>query len=112
MTFIHAYPGTVDTNIMPSSPSTLYRLVGPPLFALLRLLGLIVSPDDCAEYMLSAMYRCTPGRAHRIHSDGSDLGKKAYFGNDEVREKLWEHSKEVTGVTSVGVTTPLPDVTR
>ena len=34
----------------------------------------------------------------RSNQKGDDIGMKQYFGNEAQRQKLWEHTKEATGV--------------
>ena len=36
--------------------------------------------------------------AHFINNKGDETSKSPYFGNDDVREKVWQHSVEVTGL--------------
>lgn len=54
-----------------------------------------VSQDECAEYMWSAVFNNTGG-AFRTDNKGQNMGKKRYFGNDEQRRKLWEHTVKMT----------------
>lgn len=58
---------------------------------------LLTSPEDCGEYMWHGVFNSTKG-ACRTGSNGEDLGKKRYFGNEESRKKLWEHTVEATAV--------------
>ena len=58
-----------------------------------------VSPGDCAEYMLYALFDGEKG-VFRRGSKGEDIGKTRYFGSDEARAKLWEHSVDATKVVS------------
>jgi hypothetical protein len=58
-----------------------------------------VSQDDCAEYMIYNMLR--PEHkigAHFIDNKGDEASKSPYFGNDDIRAKVWQHSVEVTGL--------------
>ncbi|KAJ3511697.1 hypothetical protein NLJ89_g3942 [Agrocybe chaxingu] len=92
--FIHAHPGFVRTPLFANSPSLLFRVIAPVGMALLR--PWTVSGDDCAEYMWNAIYSTakTPG-AWRTGFHGEDLAKKRYYGDEEQRKKLWEHTSEV-----------------
>jgi hypothetical protein len=55
-----------------------------------------VSPADCAEYLWHGMYASSSkAGAYRVGSHGEDLGKKNYYGDDEQRTRLWEHTEEV-----------------
>jgi len=58
-----------------------------------------VSIRQCGEYLLHGMLDTmkTPG-AWRINNDGSDIGKTRYFGSEEDRKAVWEHTVEVTKV--------------
>ena len=48
--------------------------------------------------MLYGMLNANKG-ASRVGSRGEDIGKKGYFGSDEARKKLWEHTVEATRVS-------------
>jgi NAD(P)-dependent dehydrogenase (short-subunit alcohol dehydrogenase family) len=91
---IHAYPGIVRTSLLSSSPSALLRYSNYLLTTIFR--PLTVSAADCAEYLWHGIYTSSakPG-AYRVGSDGEDLGKKNYHGNEEQRTRLWEHTEEV-----------------
>ncbi|KZT07065.1 NAD(P)-binding protein [Laetiporus sulphureus 93-53] len=78
MSFIHAFPGLVRTPMMGRLASAL-------------LYPVTVSPEDCAEYLLYALLNAEPG-AHRINNKGDDMGKKRYYGSDEARARLWDHT--------------------
>ena len=54
-------------------------------------------PDVCAEYMLYGLFTGEKG-AFRRGDKGDDVGKKKYFGSEEARKKLWEHTAEVVKV--------------
>ncbi|KAE9405839.1 hypothetical protein BT96DRAFT_955108 [Gymnopus androsaceus JB14] len=95
ITLAHAYPGGVNTNILTSAEaSTLTKMA----IDLLTPLGfLLTSRQDCGEYMLNGILNVakTPG-AWRLGSRGEDLAKKRYYGSEEERKKLWEHTVEAT----------------
>ncbi|KZT69126.1 NAD(P)-binding protein [Daedalea quercina L-15889] len=78
--FIHAFPGLVRTPLMGS--------VGK-----LLLYPVSVSPDVCAEYLLYALLQ-SPAGSSRRNNKGDDMGKKRYYGTDEARTCLWEHTLE------------------
>ncbi|KAJ3970168.1 hypothetical protein EV361DRAFT_972019 [Lentinula raphanica] len=96
LTFIHAIPGAVRTNLFASAQISALakKAMGIPI----TLLGfLLTSKEDCGEYMLNGMLNVANGPgAWRIDSHGEDLAKKRYYGSDEERKKLWEHTVEVT----------------
>jgi hypothetical protein len=56
-----------------------------------------VSQEVCAEYMWFGLFGGQRGM-YRRGSKGEDLGKKRYFGSEEARKKLWEHTVETTKV--------------
>lgn len=57
-----------------------------------------VSADDCAEYMLRALLEGEKGPFRR-GAKGEVLGKgSGYFSTEEAKQKLWEHTIEVTAV--------------
>ncbi|KAF8148065.1 hypothetical protein B0H34DRAFT_669142 [Crassisporium funariophilum] len=95
LSFIHAYPGFVRTNIMASSSSTLLSFSSSLLLGLTYPLS--VSAEDCGEHMWYAMLNAKEG-VHRTGSKGEDLEKTRYFGNEEQRSKLWDHTQEATKV--------------
>jgi hypothetical protein len=76
-----------------SSESLLVRLFGP----LLQLLfwPLSVSEKQCGDYMLYGLFKFQKG-AWRMTSKGDDLAKRKYYGTEEGKEKLWEHTIEAT----------------
>ena len=93
MSFMHVYPGAVRTNILLSAHGAL-RPLGWLTYALTY--PLQMSKEDCAEYMLSALFGGEKG-AHRRGETGDDIGEKNHFVSDEARKKLWEHTAEVVG---------------
>ncbi|TFK18835.1 NAD(P)-binding protein [Coprinopsis marcescibilis] len=97
-TFIHSYPGGVKTGLTSKSTSTLIRVAGSVMNTVLS--PLLTSQDDCAEYMWSGVFNSDGDGAFRIGSKGEDLKKTRYFGNDEQRQKLWEHTVKTTATPS------------
>ncbi|KAF5313617.1 hypothetical protein D9611_010229 [Ephemerocybe angulata] len=89
LTFAHASPGVVATNIANSAQSTTLRLLAPALNLTAKVFG--TTPADCAEYMWHGIFNNTTG-AFRIGSQGEEVGKKNYYGNAEQRKALWEHT--------------------
>ncbi|TFK74826.1 NAD(P)-binding protein [Pluteus cervinus] len=89
ISFIHAYPGFVRTNLANSSDSAALRMAGPAIMALTYPLS--VSAETCSQHMLSALFRSGAG-VWRTGSKGEDLGKKNYYGDDSQRKALWEHT--------------------
>lgn len=71
----------------------------PWLRAIAPVANLIVKPftvtqDQCADYLWSGLLN----GASRMGNKGEDIGEKGYHGNDELRQKLWEHTEEATKV--------------
>lgn len=95
ITFIHGYPGTVRTALLEKSDSKLLNLMNPVASILLR--PLMTSPEECGEYMWHAVFNHTKG-VFRTGSKGEDLGKRRYFGGEEEKKRLWEHTVEATRV--------------
>jgi len=95
LSFVHAYPGTVRTPIASSSTSTLLSLASPLLIGLTYPWS--YSAKECGEYMWHGLLAAKHGFS-RTDDKGQDIGMKRYFGNEEQRKKLWEHTKETTRV--------------
>ncbi|KAH9485721.1 Oxidoreductase [Psilocybe cubensis] len=93
--FSHVFPGGVSTNLMNSARTPWMRAVAPVANALAK--PFLVTQDQCAEYLWSGLLNTTIG-AYRMGRKGEDLGKKGYYGNKELTQKLWEHSKDATDV--------------
>ncbi|KAK0193670.1 NAD(P)-binding protein [Armillaria mellea] len=87
--FIHAHPGAVRTNYVHSSPSAVFRYTAPLIMGLTY--PFTISPNDCAEYMWHGTLQKAAG-AFRVGSRGEDMGKKRYYGDEEQRQKLWDHT--------------------
>ncbi|KAJ3575016.1 hypothetical protein NP233_g1381 [Leucocoprinus birnbaumii] len=96
LTFTHGYPGAVRTGILENSDSKLLNIMNP-VMNLLR--PLTFSPEDSGEYMWHAVFNHTKG-VFRTGSKGENLGKQRYFGGEEEKKRLWEHTVEATAVTS------------
>ncbi|KAK4183866.1 putative oxidoreductase YkvO [Podospora australis] len=87
--FVHAYPGGVNTNLM--------REVVPGfLQGVLKIVGgaVLTSPETCAERLLEGVERCVrEGRGwSNIDNKGKLLGKKAIWTGeqmDEVARHTW-----------------------
>ncbi|KAF8958568.1 NAD-P-binding protein [Flammula alnicola] len=95
LSLIHANPGFVRTSLLASSPSFPLRILSSLALTLTRPLS--ISARECAEYMWNAAFTTasnTPG-AYRIGTKGENLEKKNYYGNDEQRRRLWEHTEAV-----------------
>jgi hypothetical protein len=94
MAFTHVHPGAVRTPLaMPSQP--IFRPVSMLMYGIMYPFSL--SPDECAEFMLHALIDGENG-VFRRGSKGQDIGKTRYFGSEDARKKLWEHTIEATKV--------------
>ncbi|KAF8875176.1 hypothetical protein BD779DRAFT_1564344 [Infundibulicybe gibba] len=95
MTFIHASPGIVRTSALKNADSPILRMTSAAALLLTRPFS--ASPAECADYMLHSLLNNGNG-VFRTGSLGEDLGKKRYFGTEQARKKLWEHTLESTRV--------------
>ncbi|EPQ50865.1 NAD P-binding protein [Gloeophyllum trabeum ATCC 11539] len=95
--FTHQNPGGVNTNILRHSDipgkSILQALFYPLSAALTR------SPEEAGHFLLYALLQgAQKGGVYRRNPDSVDIGKDKYFGSEEARKKLWEHTVEATKV--------------
>lgn len=67
-----------------------------PLIALYNFL-LTVSAEECAEYMLYALFKGKKGW-YRRDNMGNELGFENYTVSDTDKEAVWKHSLSVTDV--------------
>ncbi|TFK38846.1 hypothetical protein BDQ12DRAFT_604984 [Crucibulum laeve] len=105
LTFIHSAPGAVRTHLLSSSPTLFIRVASSVLGVFAY--PLTRSPAECAESMWYGVWNTAkagakgstsiPG-AWRIGSKGQDVGLSVYFGSEEARKKLWEHTEEAVRV--------------
>ena len=57
------------------------------------------SYNDAGEYMLHGLLNSSSaGGFFRAGSRGEDIGMKRWFGSEEARKKLWQHTVEATSV--------------
>ncbi|KAF9528654.1 hypothetical protein CPB83DRAFT_854040 [Crepidotus variabilis] len=92
LSLIHSHPGFIRTPIAANSPSLLIQGFGLLMSTLLR--PFTSSVEDCAEYMWHGMHSTMKeAGAWRIDASGDDLGKMSYHGDENQREKLWEHTE-------------------
>ncbi|KAK7037641.1 hypothetical protein VNI00_010858 [Paramarasmius palmivorus] len=93
VTFIHACPGWVRTNLGSNADSLVLRVASPILYGLLW--PWTVSYETSGEYMLHGMLNTAKEpRAWRIDDHGDDIGMKRYYGSVSERKALWEHTVE------------------
>lgn len=83
--FTHAYPGFVGTNVGNDLPIWM-RIP----FKVGMCLGLSVTPEDCAEYMVYGMLEKDKGFRY-IDEKGEPVPKKKLASEDLV-QKVWEHT--------------------
>ncbi|KAJ7907575.1 hypothetical protein B0H13DRAFT_2662362 [Mycena leptocephala] len=94
LTFIHAHPGVVASNLYKSSNMPLVRAANTFLAPLLA--PFIYSVQSAGEHQLYALLKTGPG-AVRTGPKGDDIGlTKGYFGSKEAMERLWAHTEEAT----------------
>ncbi|TFK61960.1 hypothetical protein BDN72DRAFT_413381 [Pluteus cervinus] len=101
ISFTHISPGAVDTpswsNVL-DYDQWVVQLIRPVLTPLIRLFT--VTPADCAESMLYALFNAEKGFNRRNRKGESNLEDKS--GKEEVeaeiRKKVWDHSIETTSV--------------
>ncbi|KAJ7025929.1 NAD(P)-binding protein [Mycena alexandri] len=103
ISFMHNFPGTVDTPLLRKSPSAALRAVHYVRFLLFpTLMFRAMSISDCGEYQLYGLLQARPG-ASRAGGDGEDIGMggegDVHWG--EGRELLWAHSEKVVGAVVV-----------
>ncbi|KAF9531431.1 hypothetical protein CPB83DRAFT_849013 [Crepidotus variabilis] len=93
LSLIHSYPGFVRTTLAATSPSVIIRGSSFLMNTVFR--PLTTSADDCAEYMWHGIYStANKAGAWRINASGEDIGKKSYYGDEEQRTRLWNHTSE------------------
>jgi NAD(P)-dependent dehydrogenase (short-subunit alcohol dehydrogenase family) len=88
VTFTHAGPGAVRTQLIDSLPFWA-RL---PLKGAMAI-GLGVSPDDCAEYMIHGMFGTDKGCRY-VNNKGEAVTKKK-VPQEEMVQKVWEHTSRM-----------------
>lgn len=95
VSFTHAYPGTVATNIGNTLP---FYLRGPAQL-LLKTMG--ETSSNCADYLFAGYHRgVADGNARFIDNHGDDVrGKK--LATEEQIEKVWKHTEEIVDAKPV-----------
>ncbi|GBE88819.1 Oxidoreductase andH [Sparassis crispa] len=88
--FTHSYPGIVRTGLFSSSHWLLRPAAAAVTYATYPF---SVDIETCGEYMLYALMQGQKG-AYRRDEHGDDIGKKNYYGSDEERTRLWDHTVE------------------
>lgn len=79
---------------MAASPSWALRCSSAVLLGITRPFS--VTGAECGEYMWNSIYNTatTPG-PWRTGSNGEDLKKERYFGDDKQRKAVWDHTVQV-----------------
>ena len=93
VSFIHASPGSVKTPIVNGLPFYL-RLPAKGFHAL----GLGLSPEDCAEFMIHAILSTEKGW-RCIDAKGETVPNKE-VSDEEMLKKVWDHTCEITSRTA------------
>ena len=89
--FIHTDPGVVrDTQLLVRLHWSM-RVFGPLVMGLFRPWS--VSPEECAEYTLYALFQSEKGECRR-GSRGDDIGKSRLHDADDIRRRVWDRTKE------------------
>jgi len=89
VTFTHAYPGGVKTPLADNLPFWA-RLPVKGLMAV----GLGVTPEDCAEFMIHGMLGTDKG--WRCVDNKGETVKNKKEANEEMMKKVWEHTSQIT----------------
>ncbi|KAJ6456589.1 NAD-P-binding protein [Mycena vitilis] len=97
--FTHIAPGFVNTPIYDSKHWAM-RLTLPLLKPLLWTVA--ITPTVCAEHMLFALFSSGEKGFIRRDDKGDDIGMKKYYGTEEGRKKLWEHTLKEVSVSADG----------
>lgn len=92
VSFIHAFPGHVKTNI----GATLPFYVRLPLKAM-SVFSSSVSPEVCGEFMIYGLLGTEKGWRY-INETGETVPNKT-VASEEMLKKLWEHTCEITSRT-------------
>lgn len=87
VTFTHAYPGVVRTNLADNLP--FYARI--PLKGIMKL-GVGTSAETCAEYMLHGMLGTEKG--WRCVNNNGETVKKKKPSTEDLIEKVWKHTTE------------------
>jgi hypothetical protein len=95
MSFGHAYPGAVRTNLFSSSNSVAIRWAVPLLFG--ALYPFTFSVTESGENLLYGMLNLPEGWGG-VGPKGEAV--KIPVATEEARKALWEHSASVTGSTA------------
>ncbi|KAF7352057.1 hypothetical protein MVEN_01168200 [Mycena venus] len=96
LSFIHAHPGTVATNLLKTSDTRILRAANSFLTPLLS--PFMYSVETSGEHQLYGLLKAVPG-AVRTNDKGDDIGlTKAYYGSPDAMARLWKHTEEATKV--------------
>ncbi|KAH9931034.1 NAD-P-binding protein [Amylocystis lapponica] len=99
MSFVHAFPGLVRTPMLKSDHWALR-----PFSSLLTaaMYPVTVPAAACAEHLFWGLTQAQAG-ASRRNNKGDDIGKTRYYGTEEARDRLWEHTvSEMRRATRAG----------
>ncbi|KAJ7613093.1 hypothetical protein FB45DRAFT_759386 [Roridomyces roridus] len=92
ISFVHSYPGVVNTPLFTRSNTATIRYTGMllPLFRLFT-----YTPQAAGEHQLYALLKAGPG-AKLTDDKGADIPLKEGYFNPEQVEKVWAHTEEET----------------
>ncbi|KAI9288310.1 hypothetical protein BC943DRAFT_335259 [Umbelopsis sp. AD052] len=89
ISFYHAHPGIVNTNLVSTLPWYL-RVATKPLLLFSK------NPDDAADHLLSGLTGSNKTGGWGLLNSMGDPLKPTKFQTKEAREKVWEYSTRVT----------------
>ncbi|KIJ47103.1 hypothetical protein M422DRAFT_74863 [Sphaerobolus stellatus SS14] len=93
ITFFHADPGIVLTNLANNSLSPLLSIFAPIISVVMYPFSM--SPAESGEHLLYGML-AHPNES--VSSKGQYLKREGYIGGKMEREKLWEYTEKVVNV--------------
>eukprot|EP01117_Protostelium_nocturnum_P014803 TRINITY_DN5667_c0_g2_i1.p1 TRINITY_DN5667_c0_g2~~TRINITY_DN5667_c0_g2_i1.p1 ORF type:complete len:325 (+),score=96.46 TRINITY_DN5667_c0_g2_i1:151-1125(+) len=93
ISFVHSFPGGVDTGLMRDQPWWLMKI------AKLALMLMGMSAETCAEHQIYGLtHEQFKDGSNRMHSDSSPLSKVSRYSTPEKRKIVWDHSRRITGI--------------
>lgn len=93
VSFTHARPGAVRTALADNLPFWA-RLPAKGAMFLAVTLGVGVTPEQCAEYMIHGMLSTEKG--WRCVDDKGETVTNKEVANEEMMKKVWEHTSQIT----------------
>lgn len=94
LSFVHAYPGWVDTSGIKKMTGRGSSVLGPLGAFVAKFVA--TSADTCADYMWYGLFQATPGWS-RTGAKGEPVTDKLF--TEGVVERLWEHTARETNAS-------------